>query len=871
VFHPSTPWILIAGTQGGIYKSTDGGTTWAKKNFDLIESRFIISVDVDPSNPNTFYAGHYGGVSKSVDGGETWQDLGGPPPGFVDALLVESSSTLYAGTLGGGIYKSTNGGNGWNPANNGLNNDNVISLAKTPGGILYAGTFGGGVYKSTNSGGNWSPVNNGLGNRIVSDLAIDPTDSSIIYAATEWGVFKTSNAGGNWTDLQPAEYHYVRSVVIDPGNPQIVYAGRIFSSYALGDNTFPGTLTKSTDGGQNWTNVTNNLPDQDVLDMAIIPGSPATVITGLFGGGIATSSNGGASWAPSSSGMSAFVVNKVVTDPTNPNTIYAASWGGLHRSTDNGLTWLKKDNGLTDGPVAFSIAVNPTSPWIVYTAISTGVFRSLDSGNSWERITSLGFSDQFVSLQIIPNTNTMYAGSPITGVLKSTDGGANWTPKNNGLSNTHVREIVFNPNNPDTLYAGTFGGGVFKSTNGGNNWDPVNNGIGNKSIRALVINPLDPSNLYTASTAGKVYKTVNAGNSWTLKNNGVRYPSDFFCLAIHPLRPNTVYGGVDGGDGVYITFDGGDTWDYKRNGLPANHEVYSLAVSPGTGPSGDKLHAGTLGDGLYDFDFTTTCSPITITPTVLPDAAAGVPYDVGLTANGGDAPYTFELTAGNLPNGLFLSNNGHISGISTATPGDYNFTTRAIDSAGCQGTQDLTIKAVGTITPLFIDDFEDGLVTWTITKGNWQETGGGFTANTLNGAAIATAPVPWSPSGLSGCIDCTFHVNVQTIGGSTSRTFVQPWFVNRSNRVDLIIKEENDKCILKQKSGGFTVAKASVNLAILPGVLYDFRISQFGGTFYLWIDSVLRITMPAGAPVPEGNLTLKVKNTITSFLDAEVY
>jgi photosystem II stability/assembly factor-like uncharacterized protein len=871
VFHPSTPWILIAGTQGGIYKSIDGGATWTKKNFNLIESRFIISVDVDPSNPNTYYAGHYGGVSKSVDGGETWQDLGGPPPGFVDSLLVESSSTLYAGTLGGGIYKSTNGGNGWNPANNGLNNDNVLSLARTPNGTLYAGTSGGGVFKSTNSGGNWSPVNSGLGNRIVSDLAIDPTDSSIIYAATEWGVFKTSNGGSNWTDLQPAEYHYAKSVAIDPANPQIVYVGRIFSAFALGDNTFPGTLTKSTDGGQNWGNVTNNLPDKDVVDMVIIPGSPSSVVAGLFGGGIATSSNGGASWTASSSGMSAFVVNKVVTDPTNAHTIYAASWGGVHRSTDNGLTWAKKDNGLTDGPVAFSIAVNPTSPWIVYTAISTGVFRSLDNGDTWQRITSLGFSDRFVSLQIIPNTNTMYAGSPLTGVWKSTDGGANWAPKNNGLTNTQVREVVFNPNNPDILYAGTFGGGVFKSTNGGNNWDPVNNGIGNKEITAIVINPLDPSNLYTAATAGKVYKTINAGSSWTLKNNGIRYPSDFFCLAIHPLTPNSIYGGVDGGDGVYITFDGGENWDWKRNGLPANHEVYSLAISPGSTPGTDKLHAGTLGDGLYDFDFAVTCSTITISPTTLPDAVAGVPYDVALSASGGDAPYTFSLIAGNLPTGLFLTSDGHISGVSSATPGDYNFTIGVTDSKGCQGNQALTITATGTITLLFNDDFEDGLLTWPVTKGNWQESSGNLTANTPSSAAIVSAPVPWSPSGLSGCINCTFRVTLQTNGGAFSRTFVQAWYLNKSNRVDLVVKEENDKWVLKHISNGQTVAKASVILPIQPGAVYDVMISQFGGTFNVYIDGALRITMNAGAAVPSGNLTLKVKKTVTSFLQAQVY
>lgn len=867
VIHPANPSIIFAGTQGGVYKSTDGGSTWVQKNTGLIESRFIVALAIDSSNPNTLYAGHYGGASKSVDGGETWQDLGGPPPGFVYALLLESSSTLYAGTYGGGLYKSTNGGNGWTAINNGLGNNYVISLAQGSGGTLYAGTLGNGVYKSNNSGGNWSPVNSGLGNRLVEALAVDPTNPSVVYAATEWGVFKTVNAGGSWTDLEPAEYHFVKEVAIDPANPQVVYAGRIFSTYALGDPSFPGTLTKSTNGGLSWTNVTNNLPDQDVLDIAILPGSPSTVFAGLFGGGVAKSTDGGGTWNSINTGMAAFVVNMIVTAPNNPTTIYSANWGSFHRSTDNGVTWSKKDTNLTDGPVAFSVAVDSSASNVLYTAVSTGVFKSTNSGDTWVRLTPLGFSERFVTLQINPqNPNILYGGSPITRVWKSTDGGANWTTKNNGITNNEVRAIVLNPSSPDILYAGTLGGGVFKSTNGGNNWNPVNNGIVNKQITALVINPLDPENLYVATKAGKVYKTTNGGSSWALKNSGVRYPSDFFCLAIHPLTPNVIYGGVDGGDGVYMTTNGGDSWTQKPNGLAVHHEVSSLSISPNTDRS---PHAGTLGDGVYDF--TTTCPTISISPTVLPNASAGVPYTVNLTAAGGATPYTFDLTAGVLPSGIFLSSDGTISGISNATPGDYNFTVRATDSAGCQGTQNLTITAVGTITPLFSDDFEDGIHTWIVTKGAWQESGGKLLGNASSGAAINSAPTPWSPSGLSGCSSCTFEVTFQTNGGSFSKTFIQSWYVDRSNRVDLVIKEENDIWALKQRSGGHVVAKAKVSSPIQPGAVYNVRIVQFGGTFQLWVDGVLKISMPAGAAVPAGNLVLKVKNTITSFLQTQVY
>lgn len=865
VFHPTNPSILYAGTQGGVYKTTDGGATWVLKNSGLILSRFVVSLAIDPSNPETLFAGHYGGISKTTDGGENWDDKGAQTGGFIFAIVVQSSNIIYAGSFGGGMFKSTDGGNQWNAINSGLGNHFVISLAKDVDGKIYAGTLGGGIFKSTNGGGNWSPVNNGLNSPYVDALAVDPVNPSIVYAGTSWGLHKSVNGGASWVDLDPTDFGYVEDVAIDPSNTQIIYVGRAFTSYDNPANYH--AFGRSTDGGASWSNSTNDPPDKDVLDIAIHPTIPSTLFVGLFGEGIAKTIDNGSSWALTNTGMSAYVVNMVVTDPTNANVIYSGSTGGLHRSADNGVTWASKTNGLTDGPVVFSIAVDPASPNILYVADSAGVHRSVNSGNSWIRQSPSSFFEHFVTLQINPlNTTTLYGGSRVTGVWKSVDSGSSWTQKNNGITNNEVRAIVLDPNSPDTLYAGTLGGGVFKSTNGGNSWNPVNNGIVNKQITALVINPLDPQNLYAATKAGKVYKTTNGGSSWALKNSGVRYPSDFFCLAIHPLTPNILYGGVDGGDGVYMTTNGGDSWIQKPNGLAVHHEVSSLSISPNTDRS---PHAGTLGDGVYDF--TTTCSTITISPTVLPNASAGVPYTVNLTAGGGATPYTFDLTAGALPSGIFLSSDGTISGISNATPGDYNFTVRATDSAGCQGTQNLTITAVGTITPLFSDDFEDGIPTWVVTKGSWQESAGMLTGNGSIGTGITSAPTPWSPSGLSGCSSCTFEVTFQTNGGSFSRTFIQAWYIDRSNRVDLVIKEESDTWALKQRSGGHVVAKAKVSSPIQPGTAYNVRILQFNGVFQLWVDGVLKISMPAGAAVPAGNLVVKVKKTITSFLQTQVY
>ena len=133
----------------------------------------------------------------------------GLPSVFVRSIVIDSvtPSTNYAGTSGG-VFKSTNGGGNWSPANNGLVVLSVITLAMDPQNpaVLYVGTTAGstnGVFKSTNGGGNWTPVGTGLPNGIVNSLAVDPQSSSTVYAGTQFGLFKSISGGAanSWTPI----------------------------------------------------------------------------------------------------------------------------------------------------------------------------------------------------------------------------------------------------------------------------------------------------------------------------------------------------------------------------------------------------------------------------------------------------------------------------------------------------------------------------------------------------------------------------------------------------------------------------------------------------------------------------------------------
>jgi photosystem II stability/assembly factor-like uncharacterized protein len=281
----------------------------------------INTVEIDPNNPLVVYAGSGAGgaVSKSTDGGATWNPASTGLPGNAKTSLVvdpNDSSIVYVGTFGAGVYKSVNGGGDWfdSSDDNGMVVESVLSVALDPQNstIVYASTTAGsvnGVFRSTNGGEEWTAVGTGLPVGIVSALAIDPQTTSTIYAGTQSGVYKTTNSGGSWEPMNngfaPDSTPSINKVVINPHNPSHLYVG-----------------------------------------------------TGGFG--VWQSTDGGASWAPATSGITSSLINDLVMDPQRPDVLYAAtSSGGVFRTTDGGGSWTAFNDGLTEDTIE-AIAISPS-------------------------------------------------------------------------------------------------------------------------------------------------------------------------------------------------------------------------------------------------------------------------------------------------------------------------------------------------------------------------------------------------------------------------------------------------------------------------------------------------------------------------------
>lgn len=250
---PTNPSTIYAGTRTGVFKSVDGGRTWNAINTGLVRPN-VVGLVVDPITPSTVYLGanlgdisnSSSGVYKSTNGGSTWSAVNnGLGNGGVLSLAIDpvTPSTLYAG-FGGGVFKTTNSGGSWSPVGQTLSFIQAIVIDPITPTTVYAGgnSSGGGVSKSIDGGVNWQPINNGLANSFVLSLAIDPLTPSTVYAGLNGGLFKSVNGGDSWTPLKTG---FVSAIAIDPVTTSTIYIS----------GGFNGGVFKTIDGGSTWVSV----------------------------------------------------------------------------------------------------------------------------------------------------------------------------------------------------------------------------------------------------------------------------------------------------------------------------------------------------------------------------------------------------------------------------------------------------------------------------------------------------------------------------------------------------------------------------------------------------------------------------------------
>jgi photosystem II stability/assembly factor-like uncharacterized protein len=231
----------------GVSKSTDGGLTWALSPIIAAgpgqQPAFVAGLAIDPRTPSILYAAvNNGGIYKTTDAGATWNASGSLKnaaavavdplnPAIVYASVGSNGPASISGPFTGSLDRSTDSGTTWTAINNGLPSGWWASILvvdpAVPGRVYAVGSFQtSGLYRTDDGGNNWIAIGSGLPDSPVYGLAIDPTNSSVVYAApSAGGLYRSTDAGASWTLMTGLKVPIVHSVAIDAFNPSLIYAG----------------------------------------------------------------------------------------------------------------------------------------------------------------------------------------------------------------------------------------------------------------------------------------------------------------------------------------------------------------------------------------------------------------------------------------------------------------------------------------------------------------------------------------------------------------------------------------------------------------------------------------------------------------------
>lgn len=533
VADPTNPDVLYAPAYPGVSKTTDGGASWNAASSGLSAGYTHLLV-LAPSDPSVLYVSISPGgdapdqLFRSEDGAVTWTLIVDNQSHIYSSLAVDAfdANTLYANT-GAEYKKSGDGGSTWNPAGWGLPGSvKFFSDPIVPGRVWAASTNG--VYRSTDGGVSFTPAQVGLEQQWIRDLAVDRGDPATIFAASQTstdlsanaGLFVSHDSGASWdrVDLGISGPQSATAVAADPAGSPLVYTGA-----GLGVR---GGLFTSADGGASWERSQKGLSGYPAYSIAPHPALPsaafgfsganffgtldsgaswaalpspgytvssllfdptnASVLYGQYDGyhgdgtsqsGVYKSVNGGGSWTDASAGLSGTVGRGLAVGVSDPSILLASNEGGIWKSSNGGQSW---DNLLVAPGRA--VAIDPTDPSILHASVSnypnaSGFLRSADGGVSWNNPAGLPPYGYAWDLAIRPGHPAVIYALSSTSFFKSVDRGLSYVSSSDGLPATEewsYFRLALDPSALETLYVSNGqGGGVFRTTDGAAHWRPL--------------------------------------------------------------------------------------------------------------------------------------------------------------------------------------------------------------------------------------------------------------------------------------------------------------------------------------------------------------------------------------------------------------
>jgi photosystem II stability/assembly factor-like uncharacterized protein len=682
---PST--IYVGAASGGVWKTTNQGITWTPL-FDQQGVASIGDIALSPSQPDLVWVGTgepnnrqsstFGdGVYKSADGGRTWAHMGLRDTQHIGRVIIDpvDPDVVYVAALGRlwgpnaerGVFKTTDGGRSWTKVKFVDQDTGFVDMVMDPANrhVLYAAAYqrrrapwgyngggpGSGIYKTTDGGRTWAHLTNGLPQGIVGriGLAIYRRDPRVLYATVEHrpdgGTYRSDDGGETWrkmSSVNPRPMYYSK-IHVDPTNDQRIYVlgaslfmstdgGRSFAdpvtgraganetmspTYDVGvhgdhhalwiDPANPkhlilgndGGLYFTFDGGIAWDKV-NNIPIAQFYGISVDMATPYNIYGGLqdthsFGGPSATRHYLGIlndDWVQINTGDGMYAQ----ADPTDPDTIYTESQDGtlsrFHRPTGDRKA-IKPTPPPGEPPYRFNwtspLVISPHDPKTLYFG-GNRVFRSTDRGDTWTAGPEITRAENRDELPIMG----VKAGRE---VLAANDGVSFWGT---------VTTLAESPVQAGILWAGTDDGLVQLSRDAGKTWTDVTGRVPGPPRKGR-ISRVEPSHRDVGTVfvsferhqdddfAPYLVMSRDFGQTWKALTAGLPAIGWINVVKEHPKSPNVLFVGTE--TGIYTSLDGGAGWTRFTEGFPTV-PVDDIVIHPRDG----DLVVATHGRALYVLD-----------------------------------------------------------------------------------------------------------------------------------------------------------------------------------------------------------------------------------------------------------------------------